>query len=380
MPYMCRSPCPSGRRTIVIVTATILAFAIAFIQACGADDDSTNESRLHSAGSDANLTDGDSSSVNESCTAHVYVSNQDNERLKVSLFIDSELMVSKEISSNSEAKIDSYPLPCGQHDFKITWWDEDIKKSFEMNEVKEIAGETSVNLYTALYEEPEKFEISVKLINENPKELEAFLYVDENFEKSKEVGKETSSDLGTIKMEEGVHNLSVRWQDRDTKIEYEKMRKINVRRDEAVAFYAPQGVSFEAKENTGSYSATQSKNAYSGSRYKSASNTSNKGYTASTTDTNNSVEDRKNSRNDTGSGTSYARSNGSNGLDRSNESNGLKGSSSTTESKLLQETPEEESPYSIKEEGPGDVSQDSSLKLYIYSALVILAFYLILRR
>lgn len=180
---------------------------------------------------------------------HVYVSNKDNERLKVSLFIDFELMDTKELSSDSELKINSYPLTRGPHRFKITWWDEDVKRSFQMEELKDIQNETSVNLYTSLHEAPEKFEISVKLTNENRNDLEASLYVDGSFEKSKEVGKDSTSELGTIKLEEGIHNLSVRWQDRDTKIEYEKNRKITVTRDDAVVFYAPQGISFDATEN-----------------------------------------------------------------------------------------------------------------------------------
>ena len=105
----------------------------------------------------------------------------------------------------------------------------------------------SVNLYTTLNEEPEEFEITVNLVNENSRELEAFLYADGSFEKSKNVGKESSAELGTIELKEGIHNLSVRWQDDDTRIEYEKTKKLMVKRDEVVIFYAPKGVSFEAK-------------------------------------------------------------------------------------------------------------------------------------
>ncbi|MBN1235830.1 MAG: hypothetical protein JW999_07250 [Methanotrichaceae archaeon] len=180
---------------------------------------------------------------------HVYVTNKDNERLKVSLFIDSELRDTKEISSDSELKINSYPLTRGPHNFKITWWDEDVKKSHEMEELKDILEETSVNLYTSSHKAPEKFDISVKLTNENRNELDACLYVDGSFEKSKVVGKESTTELGTIKLEEGGHNLSVRWLDKDTRIEYEKTKKITVTRDEAAVFYAPQGISFDAKQS-----------------------------------------------------------------------------------------------------------------------------------
>jgi hypothetical protein len=199
---------------------------------------------------EGNLSDSSSANAAQNQStydAHVYVSNKDNERLKVSLFIDSELKDSKELASDSELKIDSYSLPKGPHLFKITWWDEDIKSSFEMEELKDIQKETSINLYTTNHEAPEKYDILVKLVNENSNDLEAFLYADDSFEKSKEVSKDSTSELGTIKLEEGVHNLSVRWQDRNTRIEYEKSKKITVTRDDVLVFYAPQGVSFEAK-------------------------------------------------------------------------------------------------------------------------------------
>ena len=112
-------------------------------------------------------------------------------------------MDTKELSSDSELKINSYPLSRGPHRFKITWWDEDVKRSFEMEELKDIQNETSVNLYTSPHEAPEKFDVSVKLTNENRNDLEAYLYVDDSFEKSKEVGKDSTSELGTIKAGRG---------------------------------------------------------------------------------------------------------------------------------------------------------------------------------
>ncbi len=80
----------------------------------------------------------------------VYIFNKDNERLKLSLLIDSELKDTKEISSDSELKINSYLLNCGLHLFKITWWDEDVKRSYEIEESRDIQNDTSVNFYTYL--------------------------------------------------------------------------------------------------------------------------------------------------------------------------------------------------------------------------------------
>jgi hypothetical protein len=227
----------------------LLAWLIIFqaLLCAGADTSSGPQSSTESNLSDYSQAN---ESLNQSSyDVHVYVTNKDNERLKVSLFIDFELKDTKELSSDSELKINSYPLLKGPHLFKITWWDEDVKRSYETQELKDIQNETSINLYTSNHEAPEEFEISVKLINENSHDLEAFLYVDNSFEKSKEVSKDSTTELGTIKLEEGVHNLSVRWQDRDTKIEYEKTKKITVTRDDVLVFYAPQGISFEAKQS-----------------------------------------------------------------------------------------------------------------------------------
>ncbi|OPY51758.1 MAG: hypothetical protein A4E49_02160 [Methanosaeta sp. PtaU1.Bin112] len=240
---------PESMKRFLPFTFILLTWLIILQTALCAGENASLE--LQSS-ADGNLSD--SSPINEALNlstydVHVYVSNKDNERLKISLFIDSDLKETKELSSDSESKIDSYPLSKGPHLFKITWWDEDVKRSFEMQELKDIQNETSINLYASNHEAPDKYEILVKLTNENSNDLEAFLYVDDSFEKSKEVSKDGTSELGTIKLEEGVHNLSVRWQDRETKIEYEKSKKITVTRDDVLIFYAPEGVSFEAKKS-----------------------------------------------------------------------------------------------------------------------------------
>lgn len=192
----------------------------------------------------------DNSSFDGPYDVHVYVTNKDDDSLDVSLFIDSELKETKSVSSDSEAKFDGYSLSKGVHRFKITWWDEDVKKSFESEDTKDVREETSVNLYTILNDEPEKFDLAVKLTNENTEDLVAYLYVDDNFEKNKEISGESTSDMGTLSLEEGVHNISVRWRDKDTKIEYVKKKKVVVTKDDVVIFYVPAGISFDAVENT----------------------------------------------------------------------------------------------------------------------------------
>ncbi|MDD1761462.1 MAG: hypothetical protein LUQ59_04445 [Methanothrix sp.] len=234
-----------GRRDIFAVFLRIFLIILVLMllaEQCSGENNTTTANSSENDSSLSQLVPGETV-----YDTHVYITNNDNERLKVSLFIDDELKDSKELSADSETKIDTYPISKGPHRFKITWWDEDVKKSFEVDEEKNIVGETSVNLYTSLHDALEKFDISVKLTNENDNSLEAFLYVDGSFEKSKEVSKDSTTDLGTIKLEEGPHNLSVKWQDTDTRIEYEKTRKITVSKEDVVVFYAPKGVSFEAK-------------------------------------------------------------------------------------------------------------------------------------
>ncbi len=248
----CTSP-PERRDTAFALILTALFGACILLsiiipsQICLARGGEAEEMNLSSDTALSKLTEGNESPAQEGIPVHVYITNNDNEKLDVSLFIDSELIDHKSISSGSDQKMDRYLLEKGRHTFKITWWDEDVKSSFEVEETRDITAETSVNLYTILNDKPEEYEITVNLVNENSRELEAFLYADGSFKKSKKVGKESSAELGKIKLKEGIHNLSVRWQDDDTKIEYEKTKNLMVKRDEAIIFYAPKGVSFEAK-------------------------------------------------------------------------------------------------------------------------------------
>ncbi len=296
---------------------------------------------------------------------HVYVTNTDNERLKISLFIDFELKDSKELASDSELKIDSYPLSKGPHIFKITWWDEDVKRSYETQELKDIQNETSINLYTSNHEAPEKCEILVKLTNENSNDLEAFLYVDDSFEKSKEVSKDSTSELGTIKLEEGVHNLSVRWQDRDTKIEYEKTKKITVTRDDVLVFYAPQGISFEAKQ-----SALQSE--------KTVYSKENKETTSLAKDT---AIEKSSLINDTVTDDKAKDKTATDKIitDETASSTNKVASESITKAETRTDNFPGKTSYEEKSTPlSGDALQDSD-KIYLYAALVIIAVYLMLR-
>lgn len=344
----------------------------------------------------------DSSAKSTEHDVHVYITNNDNERLKVSLFIDDELKESKELSTDTETKIDSYPLSSGPHRFKISWWDEDVKKSFDFDELKDITEETSVNLYTTLHDEPEKFDITVKLNNENDNALEAFLYVDGSFEKSKEVSKDSTADLGTIKLEEGEHNLSIKWQDTDTRIEYEKTKKITVTKEDAIVFYAPQGVSFEAEKvssppqkttysstSTASYSSTSSATTASSSKTSTASSTS----AASSSSTDSATTGSSGTGTASSTKTEEASSTKTTDTDNSStssSSSGLTGKASTdsvikdyTASSSPYDTASNEQTHVLDDKSGADILSESSLddngKILLYAALVIVAVYLMLR-
>lgn len=327
-------------------------------------------------GNSSNLTEDESfaadrSVENEELTVHVYVTNNDNERLKVSLFIDSKLIDSKEIKSNSEEKIDSYSLSPGPHSFKITWWDEDIKQSMEMEETREIYEETAINLYTTLHDEPDKYEITVNLVNDNPHDLKAFLYVDGKFEKSKDAKKESSTELGSVKLEEGVHNLSVRWQDTKTRIEYEKERKITVRQDEAVLFYAPAGVSFQSVASSSLSNDDHNRDA---EKSNEDAEKSNKDAEKSNKDAEKSNKDDKNiSIKDNGKDEPEV-------VEDAAESVPAQSSSKSSIAASSNLDYSEGSIVGRSSEGHLSGSIENTSRLYLYAALVILAVYLIQRR
>jgi len=373
-------PSPSFRKkeTFVAVKCIMLIVLMLIILAhncCGEDnltasdssseiDSSRNDSTSESNSSLNDSTSESNSSLNDSAIeesiydTHVYITNDDNERLKVSLFIDNELKESKELSADSETKIDTYQLSKGPHRFKITWWDEDVKKSFEAEEQKSIEEETSVNLYTILHDALEKFDISVKLTNENENSLEAYLYVDGSFEKSKEVSKDSTADLGTIKLEEGIHNLSVKWQDTETRIEYEKTRKIAVSKEDVVVFYAPKGVSFEAEKSIASSEKSSYSSSYSST--KSATATKESYQTTKTTEKDND---------------SFA-----NSSEKLPISEATSSKSSITNAETKSFSSRDTEGEKERQNRPISASAlDDSDKIYLYAILVIIAVYLILR-
>jgi hypothetical protein len=358
-------PISASMQRIILVKIILLAWLIIPQVALYAEANASSETQSSLQNNLSNLSSAKESLNQSAYDVHVYVTNKDNERLKVSLFIDFELKDSKELSSDSELKIDSYPLSKGPHNFKITWWDEDVKRSFETQELKDIQNETSINLYTSNHEEPEKFEILVKLTNENSNDLEAFLYVDDSFEKSKEANKDSTTELGTIKLEEGVHNLSVKWQDKDTKIEYEKTKKITVTRDDVLIFYAPQGISFEAKQ-----SALQSeKSVYSKDKRETASSAKD-----------NAIE-KSGLTNDTGTDEKVKDKTMTDKIVTDETVNSIDkvASKSITKAETRNDNFPGKATYEEKTNPLSEGALQDSDKILLYAALVIIAVYLMLR-
>ncbi|MBC7080353.1 MAG: hypothetical protein H5T42_07800 [Methanothrix sp.] len=181
--------------------------------------------------------------------AHVYVFNRDDDRLRVSLFIDGSLVDSKEVSSENEAEIGTYYLDDGEHSFTITWWDEDTRKSYESSVTATVKYDMPVTLYTEKNDEPEKFYLTVLVRNENDRDLDVCLYIDDKFERCTNAKKSAMTEVGKIKLESGMHNISVRWKDPDTEIEYRKSRSVDLIGDDAVVIYAPKGVAIKKESS-----------------------------------------------------------------------------------------------------------------------------------
>jgi hypothetical protein len=293
--------------------------------------------------------------VKDEFDVHVYVNNQDDDRLEVTFLVDSELKETTDVSSKSETKLGEYALMPGEHSFKLSWRDEDTKKSYEEEIVQQINSSTSIILYTTKNDAPEKYEVSVKVENENDKSLDAYLYVDDNLEKSKEVPKDSTADFGEISLEEGIHDLCLRWSDPETKIEYEKSKKVNVKGDDAVIFYAPKGVTFESKEEKAIGSSSLKTKASSSDNSVSAD----KGELDSKTENEAKNSSQKNTASNETSTTKITRT--------AEVSNAMSKGMKLPEDKSKDSSSEWSSPFEIND------------SLYLYAALVLMAIYLLFK-
>ncbi len=176
-----------------------------------------------------------------------YVYNSDNDELDVSLFIDSLPNGRVEVAKGSQETFGNYSLELGFHKFKITWKDSDTNEAYESELKKELSGDDAVILYTEEHIEPNKFDLTVSVKNENDKATNAYLYIDKSFETTQELSEDSTTAFSKVSVEEGVHDVSIRWLDPYTNAEYEKKKRITVDDDKAVIFIATKGASFEDK-------------------------------------------------------------------------------------------------------------------------------------
>jgi len=289
--------------------------------------------------------------------AVVYVFNNDDDTLSISLFIDSELEDTVEVSKDTEKKFGNYPIEAGSHSFKITWWDDDTKKTYQEEEEMAIEEVTAVTLYATQNKEPEEFEVNVMLRNDNSEDLEAYLYIDGEYDKQKTAKKESTTDFGKFDLEEGTHELAMRWQDPETNIDYEKRKTIRVDGTDVVIFYAPAGMTFESDEDAAS-KATTSKTTTSSKTDADSTKT------ASTSTT---------TKDDDEAGGASSKTGGSDTKETSSNSSGTKASNDESKTSL-----EEKEPSRDK---PADTGADvTNLTLYLSTIGAILAIYFIFFR
>jgi len=312
--------------------------------------------------------------------AIVYVFNNDDDKLDVSLFIDSEFKSTEDISKENEVKFGSYPLETGTHKFKISWWDDDPKKSYEVERVEELDEDKAITLYTTKNTEPEEFDVTITVVNQNDKDLDAYLYIDGGYEKSKEVKKENNADFGKIDVEEGLHEFSVRWRDPDTKVEYEKRKTVRIEGDDVVVFYAPKGIVFESEVIEDKTSTTKtSASASTGTSTKSSSVSTSRASTARTSTSETSTSDASTVSNPVSKiSTATTDEKDESPDEKDDNSNTIKTTRSTsTEVKDAMSETNEEVEF---QEGQNSKADDVDGRLYVVVIGIIVAIYLIFFR
>ena len=325
--------------------------------------------------------------------AIVYVFNRDDDKLTVTLFIDSDLKDTEDISKDKEEKFGTYPLDVGPHKFKIAWWDDDTKKGHENVTVVNLEEDEAITLYTVQNEEPEEYEVNVQVRNDNDVDLDAYLYIDGEYEKQKEIKKTSTTDLGKFDLEEGTHVLAIRWQDPDTKVEYEKRKTIEVDGKDAVIFYAPKGISFEAEDandasKTTRYTSSTGSTSSTAKSSKVASTSSKTSSSTSKDESDDSKEDGSREDASKSDADSKDESDRESDLTEASDKRALSASSSSTEKVLSSAQTAEKSSMenvngiSLFEPEDGDLDEVGPIdrRFYVTIAALILAIYLIFFR
>lgn len=195
----------------------------------------------------SNLTENASEPSSKKAEIAAYVYNDDNDELEVSLFIDSLLSGKVEVDKGSQETFGNYSLDYGFHRFKIAWKDPDTDKAYESEQKEVLSGDDAIILYTKEHIEPEKYDLKVSVKNENDKETNAYLYIDTSYETTQKLSESSTTEFGKVSVEEGVHDISIRWLDPYTNAEYEKKKRVTIDDNKAVIFVATKGASFEDK-------------------------------------------------------------------------------------------------------------------------------------
>lgn len=240
--------------------AAILLLAY-FFWAFSASSDASHTNQADQAASSASngpllsgLNQSNSGIMNENASASedtkkagvaIYVYNDDDDSLDVSLYIDSVPKGKADVSKGEEETFGNFTLDQGIHRFKIIWKDEDTNEVYESEIKKEIVGDDVISLYTTGYNEPEEYDLTVSVKNENDKSTNAYLYIDGIYEDNQEISEESTDDFSEASVEEGVHDISLRWLDPYTNDQYEKKKRVTVEGDNAVVFVISKGTSFQ---------------------------------------------------------------------------------------------------------------------------------------
>ncbi|MBN1236439.1 MAG: hypothetical protein JW999_10415 [Methanotrichaceae archaeon] len=169
--------------------------------------------------------------------------------LDVNLSVDSDFKEQYSCSPNSEIGPYSYNLIAGTHKFKIDWYDTETKQSKQLIKEKNISTNDWIKFY--IYRVP-KYKLTVYVKNEAEKETQVFLYVDGNFRDKIEVGNVIpgKKDPFIVELEQGDHEVSIKWIDPITNQEYKKTKRVYLDGDESLSFVATKGMrSVEPQDN-----------------------------------------------------------------------------------------------------------------------------------
>jgi len=75
----------------------------------------------------------------------------------------------------------------------------------------------------------------------NDKSTNAYLYIDGIYQERKEISEDSTNDFSSVSIEEGVHDVSLKWLDPYTNDQYEKTKRVTIEGDSALVFRRRKG-------------------------------------------------------------------------------------------------------------------------------------------